>query len=60
MTELEREMGVSDSTHQGNSLESVVKTCTHLVQYLKEVSERERERKDCIILDKYTFRLRGS
>ena len=48
MTELEREMGVSDSTHQGNSLESVVKTCTHLVQYLKEV--RERERKDCINL----------
>ena len=50
MTELEREMGVSDSTHQGNSLESVVKTCTHLVQYLKEVSERERERGRIVLI----------
>lgn len=45
MEELRQEMGVVTDTPrtQGNDLESVVNTCTCLMEYLKEVSERERE-----------------
>ena len=50
MEELGREMGVVNETSrsQGSGLESVVNTCTCLMEYLKEVRERGREEKESI------------